>query len=88
MIKWLIDNKPYSFLLLWISNLLLVLDFAVAALVGFDPRLSVSAVLGIYLHRKKISLKFLPKVFREHCLSSASWWDYKFPVINRSIWSN
>lgn len=87
MIHALIKNKPYSIPLLYIFNWLLLLDYAATTLIGYDPRLSVSTVLGIYLKQGKISLKWLPKPFRDHCLEAAYWWNYKFPVVNRSLWT-
>jgi hypothetical protein len=80
-------------IVLYMLNLLLVLDFLLASLIGADPRLSVSALLGIRMHRASLALgkpgwleKVLPEWFVQHCLLSASWWAFKYPSINRSIW--
>ena len=74
---------------LYVLNLLLVLDFLGSAVLGADPRLSVSALLGIRLHRNPQGWlwRVLPKKFQDHCLESASWWSYTYPSVNRSIWS-
>lgn len=75
--------------LLYLLNWLLCLDFLLATALGFDPRLSVSAGLGIRLHRRPTSLlgKLLPGAFKQHCLQSAAWWGYAYPAVNRSIWT-
>lgn len=74
---------------LYAMNILLVLDFLAATVIGGDPRLSVSALLGIRLHKNMDHpvLSRLPMWFRDHILQSASWWGYTYPQVNRSIWT-
>jgi hypothetical protein len=74
---------------LYLLNLLLVLDFAIAGIAGADPRLSVSALLGIRLARNPQHpiLSRLPQGAKAHLQESASWWQNDYPPVNRSIWT-
>lgn len=74
---------------LYILNLLLALDFMVSAFIGVDPRLSISALIGIRLTRnpQHVILGKLPSAVQNYFLEAASWWNYTYPPINRSIWT-
>jgi hypothetical protein len=97
MIKELIKAKSESGVIasigaglaLYLLNLLLAIDFLLASLLGGDPRLSVSALLGIRLYHNPhhAVLSKLPESLKDHFLYSASWWAYEYPSINRSIWT-
>ena len=85
----MIWQKVPAGLLLYVLNLILALDFALAAILGSDPRLSVSALLGIRLRKnpQHLILGKLPVMLKRHLLESASWWNYRYPPVNRSIWT-
>lgn len=82
-------QKVPAGILLYILNLLLAADFAIAAIFGSDPRLSVSALLGIRLKKnpQHLILSKLPSIVKEHIEESSSWWNHDYPPVNRSIWT-
>lgn len=81
-------KKILAGIALYLLNLCLAVDFLIATVFGSDPRLSVSALLGIRLHRnpQHLILSRLPRKMKDHFLESASWWGMDYPLVNRSIW--
>jgi len=72
----------------YILNVLLALDYLAAALIGFDPRMTISSVLALYRKKCK-TCKFicrvLDKIDSRHCEDSITNWS-DFRKYDRSIW--
>jgi len=84
----LVRRKNFSDrIFLYILNQLIILDYAVSSLLGFDPRQSISTIVGVLIYQKRM-FSWLPDSWREHALSAAWWWDYNWPTADRGIWTS
>ncbi len=83
-------SRLWTVPVLYLLNLLLALDTLVAALLGFDPRLTITAGFAL-LARKDCKLckkvcAVLDKLDSRHCADSiANWNGYK--KWDRSMWN-